>query len=93
MELEGEAHDEEITRALAASRNLADTAVNVQFDQFKTDLELDQACRRPITFVSAGAQFLHCHACACQLVVAKWTTVCSAATGAVPGSYQPCPDR
>lgn len=43
MELEGEAHDEEISRALAASRSLADTAVNVQFDQFKTDLELDQA--------------------------------------------------
>lgn len=42
MELEGEARDEEISRAIAASRTLADASTSVQFDQFKTDLELDQ---------------------------------------------------
>jgi hypothetical protein len=44
VELEGRLNDEELDKAIQASKSAATSTRRVQFEQFKADLEVDQVC-------------------------------------------------
>lgn len=74
MEIEGEANDEEISKAMEASEGLSIAALNIQFDQMRTELHVDQVGR--------------CAACR-EYIICQWCYfVCSFIKRQPPGPVQ-----